>query len=207
MEPLRLLLIADDALARLGLALLLANRPEVSVIGQTDSGWLAEDPADQDERPDVALWDMGSGDLSTPLPDLTSLTTAVPLVVLAANEAQAGAAWVAGARALLRRELEPERLVAALQAALHGFILLEPELSGGMVTAVAPATPTETLTPRELDVLHLLAEGLTNKAIAQRLSISEHTVKFHINALMGKLNAQSRTEAVVLATRHGLISL
>ena len=63
------------------------------------------------------------------------------------------------------------------------------------------------LTRRELDVLRLVAEGLPNKAIADRLHISEHTVKFHLNALMGKLGAQSRTEAVVRATRLGLLLL
>jgi len=77
-----------------------------------------------------------------------------------------------------------------------------------LITAVSPLTlPIEDLTPRELEVLQHLAEGLTNKAIAQRLAVSEHTIKFHVNALMSKLGAQSRTEAVVLATRQGLITL
>jgi DNA-binding NarL/FixJ family response regulator len=66
---------------------------------------------------------------------------------------------------------------------------------------------TEELTPRETEVLQLLAEGLTNKAIADRLGISRHTVKFHVNAILTKLNAQSRTEAVVRATRSGLLAL
>ncbi len=69
-----------------------------------------------------------------------------------------------------------------------------------------PAQP-ETLTPRELEVLHLVAEGLPNKTIAQQLEISEHTVKFHLNSIMGKMSAQSRTEAVVQATRLGIILL
>jgi DNA-binding NarL/FixJ family response regulator len=78
---------------------------------------------------------------------------------------------------------------------------------------LAPATPlpepllVEELTPRELEVLRLLAEGLSNKAIAQQLDISDHTVKFHVNAIMSKLGAQSRTAAVVQATRLGLIVL
>jgi len=67
--------------------------------------------------------------------------------------------------------------------------------------------PVDTLTPRESEVLHLIAEGLPNKQIAQKLSISEHTVKFHVNAILTKLGAQSRTEAVVRATRAGLIAL
>ena len=70
-----------------------------------------------------------------------------------------------------------------------------------------PLPPAPALTPREQEVLSLLAEGLPNKTIADRLHISEHTVKFHVNAVMSKLGAQSRTEAVVLATRHGWILL
>jgi two-component system nitrate/nitrite response regulator NarL len=80
----------------------------------------------------------------------------------------------------------------------------------GAVLAVPeplPGLPVEDLTPRELEVLQLLAEGLPNKAIGLRLSISEHTVKFHVNAILGKLGAQSRTDAVVRATRLGLIIL
>ena len=72
---------------------------------------------------------------------------------------------------------------------------------------IEPSPLVESLTPREVEVLQLLAEGLPNKGIAQRLGISEHTVKFHVNAIMGKLGAQSRTEAVVQATRLGLILL
>ena len=70
-----------------------------------------------------------------------------------------------------------------------------------------PVPPVEELTPRELEVLGLLAEGLANKAIAYRLDISEHTVKFHVNSILSKLGAQSRTEAVIYATRLGLILL
>lgn len=64
--------------------------------------------------------------------------------------------------------------------------------------------PAEPLTPRELEVLQLLAQGLPNKAIAERLGVSSHTVKFHVNAILSKLGARSRTEAVVLATQMGL---
>jgi DNA-binding NarL/FixJ family response regulator len=76
------------------------------------------------------------------------------------------------------------------------------------ILAAAPnVAPSDPLTPREQEVLQLLAEGLPNKVIAQRLTISEHTVKFHINAILGKLGAQSRTDAVVRATRSGLLLL
>ena len=87
--------------------------------------------------------------------------------------------------------------------------MFDPDLTGVLLPNAesSPTPPVENLTPRELEVLQLLAEGLPNKTIARRLEISEHTVKFHVNAIMSKLNAQSRTEAVVRATQLGLILL
>jgi two-component system nitrate/nitrite response regulator NarL len=76
-----------------------------------------------------------------------------------------------------------------------------------MPTKSDPEVSLESLTPREEDVLHLLAKGMTNKAIALQLGITDHTVKYHVNAIMGKLNAQSRTDAVMIAMRAGLIVL
>ena len=92
------------------------------------------------------------------------------------------------------------------QAALHGLLVFDDAL----LPAPAPSADVELVEPlsgRELDVLRHLAEGLSNKEIARALDISEHTVKFHVNAILGKLSAQSRTEAVVRATRAGLILL
>ena len=86
--------------------------------------------------------------------------------------------------------------------------VFDPALALSPAPAHDPALAlAEDLTPRETEVLQLLADGLTNKAIAQRLGISDHTVKFHVNAILGKLGAQSRTEAVVRATQHGLLLL
>ena len=101
------------------------------------------------------------------------------------------------------------RLEATIHAVAQGLAVIEPELLADVWPAGPPVESdlAEELTPRELEVLQLLAEGLANKAIAQRLTISEHTVKFHVNAIMSKLGAQSRTAAVVRATRLGLIML
>jgi DNA-binding NarL/FixJ family response regulator len=96
-----------------------------------------------------------------------------------------------------------------MMAAAQDLVVLDPSLPAPVLSTRDPSSPmlVEELTPRELEVLDLLAEGLSNKAIAHRLGISDHTVKFHVNAVMGKLGAQSRTEAVVRATRLGLILL
>ena len=94
-------------------------------------------------------------------------------------------------------------------AVTHGLLVLDPSLAEA-VPPIRDAHPTgaaTVLTPREQEVLQLLAEGLPNKSIADRLGITEHTVKFHVNAILGKMGAQSRTEAVTRATRLGLILL
>jgi DNA-binding NarL/FixJ family response regulator len=210
MSDLRVLIVADDPLARAGLAALLSAQPGCSVVGQVaEDGELTA--ALDVYRPQVVAWDLGWERVSSArLERLAELAEAgTPIVALLADEGQASEAHIAGARGLLPRDASAERLVAALASAAQGLVVLDPALAalmlGGRDQAATPLV--EALTARELEVLQLLAEGLPNKAIAHRLNISEHTVKFHVNALMGKLGAQSRTEAVVRATRLGLILL
>ena len=128
-----------------------------------------------------------------------------PVLALAATANQAAQARAAGARGFLSRDASPEALAAAIMALSHGLQVSDPALPGG--TDPAESSSASLLTPREHDVLRLLAEGLPNKGVASRLEVSEHTVKFHVNSIMSKLNAQNRTEAVTLATRLGLLPL
>ncbi|HEX9923572.1 MAG TPA: response regulator transcription factor [Anaerolineae bacterium] len=207
-DTLRVLIIADDPLARAGLATLLGDQPACTIVGQvpTDFDIAAELDVYQ---PDVAVWDLGWDPAST-LDRLSDLAeTGLPLIALLPDETHTVETWSAGARGLLPRDVRAERLAAAVPAVAQGFAVLEPELMTTLAPdrPLEPAPPAEALTPRELEVLQLVAEGLSNKAIGRRLEISEHTVKFHINAIMSKLGAQSRTEAVVQATRLGLILL
>ena len=133
----------------------------------------------------------------------------VVAVVLVADPLDTDSVWHAGARVLLSRSADMGKLGAALMAASQHLWLIDPALAPSIFATLPRVTsPLQVdLTPRELDVLRLLADGLSNKRIAHKLTISEHTVKFHINAIMGKLGVQSRTEAVVHATRAGLIFL
>ena len=113
----------------------------------------------------------------------------------------------AGAQALLSRDASPEALAAAAVALSHGLQVTDPALAGVSAAVTPEPGSASLLTPEEQDVLKLLAEGLLNKGVVSRLEVSEHAVKFHVNSIMGKLNAQSRTEAVILATRLGLLHL
>ena len=118
----------------------------------------------------------------------------------------------AGIRAALPGDISPGQLVAALQAVASGLLVLHPShAEEGLAAGSAPARAldelAESLTSRELEVLQMLAAGLSNKEIAARLNISEHTVKFHVASILGKLGAASRTEAVSLGIRRGLVLL
>ncbi len=200
-------LVADDPLARVGLAAQLAELPGCVLQLQTSSGRIGA-LLDDTAVPDLIVWDVG-WEPPAELPDWAEW--GLPVIALLANEEDVATVWATGVRALLPRVLDGERLATAVAAVQQGFLVIDPSIGEGLLpegsaTATLP-TLHENLTPRESEVLQLLAEGLTNKAIAQRLAISDHTVKFHVNAIMGKLSAQSRTEAVVRATRLGLILL
>jgi DNA-binding NarL/FixJ family response regulator len=133
----------------------------------------------------------------------------MPVLVLLHDETRTAELIAAGTRGVLRPHANATTIAIALTALAADLIVVDSTSS--LLTSAREASPLlpplEILTNRELEVLRLVAEGLPNKQIAIKLSISEHTIKFHINAIMGKLGVQSRTEAVVRATRQGLIAL
>jgi two-component system nitrate/nitrite response regulator NarL len=205
--PLRLALVAEDPLARGALSRALSDQGGEELLVAA-SGTLAELEATRAEAPDVVLWDVGLR-LSDTEGRLEAPELGAPVLALVADEAAGELALAAGARGMLFRDASPGTLLAALQAVARGLAVFEPSLSPVRPTARAstPTTSPDSLTPREREVLALLAEGLSNKAIADRLAISEHTAKFHVNAVMAKLGVQRRTEAVVRAARMGLVTL
>jgi NarL family two-component system response regulator YdfI len=117
----------------------------------------------------------------------------------------------AGVRGILPAETEPSSFAAAVEAAARGLLVLHPDsvqtASAAGRSAIEPQELVESLTVREREVLQMISEGLGNKQIAARLKISEHTVKFHVASILGKLGASTRTEAVSMALRRGLILL
>jgi two-component system, NarL family, response regulator YdfI len=139
----------------------------------------------------------------------------VILMVEPASLAASSTALGAGVRAVLPNDISADQLVAALEAAQSGLVVLHPTQVSSQVNVNGFALwPTrspgleelrEALTPRESEVLQMLASGLGNKEIAAKLAISEHTVKFHVASILGKLGASSRTEAVSLGIRRGLV--
>ncbi len=123
------------------------------------------------------------------------------------------AALRSGVRAILPASAEGAEIAAAVEAAAAGLVVLDARTVESLLplqpvgSSAQPVTLAEDLTPREIEVLKLVAAGLANKEIAHRLEISDHTVKFHVASVMGKLGASSRTEAVTLGIRLGLIMI
>jgi DNA-binding NarL/FixJ family response regulator len=207
-ETLRIIVLADDPLIRAGLAALAAALPGCIVVAQGSGELLFEAAAGLSEVPaDLIIWDAGWG--ADERDSEERLDGAVPVLALVPDEEAAAAVWRFGGRSVVLRDMEEGRLAAAVTSAAAGLVVLAPSLVTALTRGEATADPAVgvELTPREIEVLALLAEGLTNKAIALQLTISDHTVKFHVNAILNKLDAQSRTDAVVRATRLGLISL
>lgn len=208
MADIQVLIVADNPLARMGLATLLTDHAGLLLAGQVAGDENLLDDIDL-YKPDVLVWDLGWEAETMPerLSDVGQIN--LPIVALLADEVIAGEVWTAGIRGLLPRIADSDRIFAAITAVVQGLFVLDPAFTSALLPHKedTPLPSVEQLTPRESEVLQLLAEGLANKTIAQRLSISEHTVKFHVNAIMNKLGAQSRTEAVVRATRLGMIIL
>ncbi len=195
---LNVVIVALDPLVRMGLAAALGS--ELEIVGQTAT--LAE--ADLFE-PDVILWDFNVDKNKEVDEEVDALS--VPIVALIQEvEVSVTDALNAGATGVLYRNAEADKIVAALQAALKGLVVLEPTLTSSLQEVVSDIN-VEPLTAREQEVLQLLAQGASNKTVAKELGISESTAKFHTSAILGKLGAKSRTEAVVRAAQLGLILL
>jgi two-component system nitrate/nitrite response regulator NarL len=188
----RVLLAEEDPLARMGLARVLAEA----------DGWTVVDGIE--DAPDAAVADVSDDSL---LESVRTLAESYPVLALLPDSQRARETLSAGARGVIARNVTGRRLARALDAVVEGFLVID---EGWIDELLRPPRRTleagEELTPRELEVLECLALGLSNKEIASRLGVSFHTVKFHVNSILGKLSAASRTEAVALAARAGLLA-
>jgi DNA-binding NarL/FixJ family response regulator len=198
-------IVAQSPLVRSGLAAILGNSPSLRVVAEAT-------PAEAQVLPargvDIVVCDVPDGAEVSAIID--QAPRGVPILALVGAGAQPMKLFHAGARGVLRRDATADQLSAASVAVASGLCTLDQSLLGNLV----PTTPRSAefadpigLTPREHQVLELVAEGLSNKLIGLRLDISEHTAKFHVNSLLEKLEADTRTDAVVRAARRGLLTL
>lgn len=210
------LIAASSAVVRAGLESIVSASPALRVIGSVPGlGGLAEQLAHL--QPDVILLDMERG-VGADRPALLSVNSeeGSPAVVVLTAEGEGSAVADVlrhGAVAVLPRDAQPAEIVGALEAAAAGLVVLHPQSADALLAALPSIghstddVGVEQLTAREIEVLAMLAEGEGNKSIARRMGISEHTVKFHVGSILGKLRAASRTEAVTIGVRRGLIML
>lgn len=213
MSALRILLADDHDLVRAGFRALLEKIEGVRVVGEARNGREALEKV-ADLHPDLVLLDInmpGLNGLDT-LEFLAKEHASVKVVILSmhANEEYVWRALKAGVRGYLLKGSGPEELRAAIDAIRQGEVYLSPVVSRYVVANFIRETPTpptaaETLTPRQREILQLIAEGLTIKEIAHKLGLSPKTVEHHRRELMSKLNARNMAHLVHLAIQMGII--
>jgi two-component system, NarL family, response regulator YdfI len=221
----RVAIVAGGAIVRSGLAAMLVAQPEIVVVGSASD--LTELAREVDRwSPDVILLDSGNLALAAAWEQLTAMqdlqARSIPIVIIDdCDRVDISLATRAGVRGILATTSTEAEIVAALSAVALGLIVFAPEAielfdspkamlrerERGFGAGSIGDNPESSLTPREIEVLVRLGSGLGNKAIAQALQISEHTVKFHISSIFQKLGVSSRTEAVAMGIRLGLILL
>lgn len=215
-DNIRVALVDDHGIVRQGLRALL-TRPGIEVIAEGDGGSAAVDIA-RKHQPNVMLLDIRMKDVdglqALPMIRAASPSTAVIMLTTYANPGYLARAINNGAVGYLSKETDPEQIVRAVRAAASGDTLidrtlLEMALSQSVDASTPDPEPTELeiepLSERELDVLRLIVNGMNNAAIAETLSISLPTVKTHVQHILHKMHVSDRTQAALVAVRHGLV--
>lgn len=216
----RILLIDDHTLFREALLHVLKQFDSAAVVIEAATAREAIRLAAHYHDLDLILLDLSLPGLNglSALPELHGLRPAVPLVILSASEDSVAVrqALDAGAMGYIPKSSSSHEMITALRLVLAGEIYVPPAMLAALETletAPSPSTPppleeggVEGLTPRQVEVLRLMAQGLSNKGICRRLNVAEGTVKLHVTAIMRALNTCNRTQAVIEATRRGMIS-
>lgn len=215
MNIIRILLVDDHSLFRNGIKSLLESQDEFEVIGEASNGLEGVKRAKQ-LQPDLVLMDLHMPGTSG-LEALHMLTEDLPdtkvLMLTVSEDGQdLMQALQSGARGYLLKNIEIDFLVESIHKAMNGESVMSPQMSATLIDAVRePVVKVEThkqeikLTPRESEIIGMLASGESNKSIARTLDLAESTVKIHVQGILRKLNITSRVQAAVYASEHGLI--
>ncbi len=212
-QPIRILVADDHPVVRDGLVAMLGTQPDFEVVGEAATGAQAVERATA-LHPDVVFLDLEMPEMDgvealRRIRETQPDTQVIVLTVFDSDE-RIMAAVRAGAQGYLLKGAPRDEIFKAVRVVYDGGSLLEPVVASRLLRRVsrgAEGSSTEALTPRELEVLRLLADGLPNKEIAARLVVSERTVKFHVSSILTKLGASNRTEALRRAAQQGLIDL
>ncbi len=212
--PIRVLVADDHAIVRRGICALLATEPDIEVVGEAFDGHEALAKA-QALRPDVILMDlvMPGMDGLEATQQITASQPGARVLVLTSfsGDDKIFPAIRAGALGYLLKDSGPDELVQAIKQVHQGESSLHPSVARKLLHELSPRTDrdpqSELLTDRELQVLRLIAQGQTNRQIAEELSIAEATTRSHVTRILSKLNVDSRTQAALYALREGIASL
>ena len=211
--PIRVFLVDDHQVVRRGLSAYLELIEDVDVVGEAGDGSQALERIAQleaeHELPDVALMDlmMPSMDGITATREIKSRWPAIEVVAITSfvEEAKVRAALEAGAAGYLLKDADADEVAQAIRAAVAGEMQLDPVVARLLADSIRePRRAGEDLTPREREVLMLVAEGASNRQIAETLVVSERTARTHVSAILGKLGLVSRTQAALWAVKEGL---
>jgi DNA-binding NarL/FixJ family response regulator len=204
--PIRVLCVDDHPLVRKGIASILANEPDMQLVAEASDGREAIEQFRQ-HRPDVTLMD-----LRMPQLDGTAATKAIlaefpdaKIIALTSHDGdqEIYRALEAGVRGYILKEMVHTDVLSAIRVVNAGKRLVPPEVAGRL----SEHFPKAALTPREVEVLGLVARGLANKQIARELGTADGTIKMHVQNIIGKLGASDRTHAVTIAVQRGIITL
>jgi NarL family two-component system response regulator LiaR len=209
-QPIRVMLVDDHMMVRRGLATFLKVFDDLELVGEAESGEAAVQLCAQ-IQPDIVLMDLMMPDMdgATATRLIRQQSPKVQVVVLTSYKEQelVQSALQAGAIGYLLKDVSADQLARAIRAAHQGRATLSPEAAQALVNAAnQPPAPGHDLTERERDVLALMVEGLNNTQIAARLVVSPSTIKTHVSNILSKLGVASRSEAVALALRSGLVT-
>lgn len=213
-EPIRLLVADDHPLLREGLVAVLSTQHDFEVVGEAGSGAEAVQKVAQ-LQPDVVLLDLEMPEMDgvEALKRMQEHNPNVRVIIFTAFDADDRilAAVQAGAQGYILKGAPRDQVFDAIRIVHAGDSLLQPVIASKLLRQMSqntePQDESSSITPREMEVLGLLAQGLQNKEIAGQLGITERTVKFHVGSILGRLNAGNRTEAVAIAVQRGLIEL